>query len=185
LIANVDLALRFPVGQIEYWASEYSYLDEETSHIERVIGPRCRAAGYIGQADFLFICKWKSLRQKGRYGRNSASVIEEASGIALGASDERLRIGVLRILEGVGWPTASTLLHFAHPEPYPILDFRALWSLGVEVSPTHYDFATWWDYVTTCRRIAESAGTSIRDLDRALWQYSKKNQRIEVEGDRG
>lgn len=182
---GVDLALRFPVGEIEYWASKYSYLDEQTTHIERVIGPRCQAAGYIGRADFLFICEWKSLRQKGRYARNSASVVKEASGIALGASDERLRIGVLRVLEGVGWPTASTLLHFAHPEPYPILDFRALWSLGVESPPGYYDFTTWWGYVTTCRRIAESARVTIRQLDRALWQYSRQNQGAEFEGDRG
>ncbi len=37
---------------------------------------------------------------------------------------------VLRFLDGVEWPTASTILHFCGARPYPILDYRALWSLG-------------------------------------------------------
>ena len=41
-------------------------------------------------------------------------------------------------LRGVGVPVASALLHFAVPERYPILDFRALESLGDRRRRTHY-----------------------------------------------
>ena len=74
---------------------------------------------------------------------------------------------------------ASTILHFTHREPYPILDFRALWSLGIEQQPAYYVFSMWWEYVATCRRLADQAGVSARELDRALWQYSKENQRLD------
>ena len=38
----------------------------------------------------------------------------------------------LLTLTGVGVPTASTLLYFAFPDAYPVLDVRALESLGVK-----------------------------------------------------
>lgn len=168
---------RFPIGDVKYWAARYSYPTDE--HIERVIVPRARERGYLERAELLYICEWKSQRQKARFSLNSARTVEEVTRIALAADDERVRIGVLRILEGVGWPVASTLLHFTHRDPYPILDYRALWSLGVEQPPAYYEFATWWNYVTSCRRLAVSAGVSARELDRALWQYSKENQGAE------
>lgn len=76
----------------------------------------------------------------------------------------------------MNWPTASVLLHFGARDPYPILDFRALWSLGVK-APTSYDFELWWEYTCCCRKLARKSGVSMRILDRALWQFSKSNQR--------
>ena len=49
---------------------------------------------------------------------------------------------VLIALEGVGVPTASMLLHFAFPDDYPILDVRALESLGPR-SRTVYPVEYW------------------------------------------
>ena len=70
---------------------------------------------------------------------------------------------------------ASVILHFRFDNTYPILDFRALWSLGIE-ERNKYDFELWWAYVLCCRKLARRAGVSMRTLDRALWQYSKENQ---------
>jgi len=95
--------------------------------------------------------------------------------VALGARDERHRIGVLQLLDGVSWPTASVLLHFGSPDPYPILDFRALWSLGVKTRLA-FTFPYWWDYVQACRTLAAQTGVWMRTLDRALWQYSKDHR---------
>ena len=81
------------------------------------------------------------------------------------------------MLDGVGWPTASVLLHFGHAEPYPILDYRALWSCGVPRPPSQYSFGLWWPYTRFCREITRRYGISMRTLDRALWQYSKERQR--------
>lgn len=76
-------------------------------------------------------------------------------------------------LSGVGLPTASVLLHFAFPEALPILDVRALESLGIR-GRSSYTPAFWSAYVTACREIAARHGVSLRTLDKALWQYSKE-----------
>lgn len=81
-------------------------------------------------------------------------------------------------LHGVSWPTASVVLHFWHNDPYPILDFRALWSLGFDKQPTYYTFDIWSKYTDFCRRLAKESEVSMRTADRALWQFSSENQKI-------
>ena len=56
--------------------------------------------------------------------------------------------------------------------PYPILDVRALASLGV-TAPPRYTFPFWWAYTTFTRSLSRQTGLSMRDLDRGLWQFSK------------
>jgi len=73
--------------------------------------------------------------------------------------------------------TASVLLHFGYRDLYPILDFRALWSLSVEPPKEGYDFEFWSAYTTHCRELARQAEVDMRTLDRALWQYSSDNQK--------
>ena len=70
---------------------------------------------------------------------------------------------------------ASVILHFCHRDPYPILDFRALWSLGAEEPASGYNSDFWQQYTTTCRALAAEAACPLRTLDRALWAYSKAN----------
>ena len=79
-----------------------------------------------------------------------------ATGRALAATDEASRIAALLELEGVGVPTASTLLYFAFPDDYPILDVRALESLGVKPR-SQYPVSFWLEYLGACREIASGA----------------------------
>jgi hypothetical protein len=95
---------------------------------------------------------------------------------AFAATDESLKIDLLRTLDGVEWPTASTLLHFGDRRPYPILDYRALWSLGFETLP-RYTMEFWLAYLAFTRQLARRLKIDIQVLDRALWQYSKARQR--------
>ncbi len=95
----------------------------------------------------------------------------------MGSADECFRVLALRILQGVDWPTASVLLHFGVVESYPILDYRALWSLGWKRPPT-YTFPFWMAYVQYCRNLARQNHLSMRQLDRALWNYSKQHQGV-------
>ncbi|MDP9347725.1 MAG: hypothetical protein M3P24_01045 [Gemmatimonadota bacterium] len=122
------LAARYPSSiKLADWEAEKS--------IEREISPRVREVGYYSKPDFLVLTRWKSPRAQRRCEQNPAEFIEEATRTALGARDERLRIGILRLLDGVDWPTASVLLHFGSRDPYPILDFRALWQFSKENQP--------------------------------------------------
>ena len=166
--------LRFPSDRIPYWASRYSYPGE--SRIVDELGPEARARGYLTRHEFLVLCRWKTPRSQPRCARNPATRIRDATMIALATEDERAKIGILRLLEGVEWPTASVILHFCDRRPYPILDYRALWSLGYRKPPT-YTFDFWWAYTSFTRALARSTGYSMRDIDRALWQYSKENQK--------
>jgi hypothetical protein len=70
---------------------------------------------------------------------------------------------------------ASSILTVVDPVRFTILDFRALWSLGIE-RVTYYPFGSYLEYLAACRRIAADARTNLPSLDRALWRYSKENQ---------
>ena len=68
------------------------------------------------------------------------------------------------------------LRDFFHRHPYPILDYRALWSLSLKL-PKCYSFEFWWAYVEYCRELSSRNGVDMRTLDKALWQYSKEKQK--------
>lgn len=164
---------RLDLDEIEYWAERYT-VDELERRIEAEVAPRARRAGLLDPGDFLTLCEWKSVRILPRCRKNPESRIRELTRCALSiAQDESVRIDVLTLLSGVQYPVASVILHFCHRDPYPILDFRALWSLGLE-EPESYTFEFWWAFVRTCRRLAEATGLPMRTVDRALWQFSKE-----------
>jgi hypothetical protein len=77
-------------------------------------------------------------------------------------------------LEGVGVPTASALLHFGFPSDYPILDVRALESLGQPTTRTTYSVTYWLRYLAACRGLAAEHRVTLRTLDKALWQHSSE-----------
>ena len=119
------------------------------------------------------MCSWKTVRSRPKVAANTEAAVVDATRRALAAVDEPSRIAALLELEGVGVPTASTLLYFAFPDDYPILDVRALESLGVKPRST-YPVSFWLEYLETCRDLSRRAGVSIRTLDKALWQHSKE-----------
>ncbi|MEX0779804.1 MAG: hypothetical protein WD491_10830 [Balneolales bacterium] len=132
-------------------------------------------AGFLTKEQLKLLALWKSPRSAGHIEKNREAYIKEITMFSLSATDERSIIETLTLLDGVGWPTASVILHLFHKDPYPILDFRALWSVEAKL-PSSYAFSFWWDYVRICRAMALRNGVDMRTLDRALWQYSKENQ---------
>ena len=135
-----------------------------------------RARGHYTREEFIEVCAWKTPRSRPRVAANSETAVAEATGRALAASDEATRFAALVELQGVGAPTASTLLYCALPDDYPILDVRALESLGVKPRSV-YPMSFWLECLEACRALALSSGVSIRTLDKALWQYSKEKSR--------
>lgn len=164
--------LRFRPRRIEELAGRYAY-ENDLRILD--IGRAACEAGEFSFEGFLALCEWKSPRTKSHCRKNTPGEVAEVTRLALSTSSERLRIQALRCLHGVDWPTASALLHFAHADPYPILDVRALWSLGFDKRPAcSFDF--WWRYVQQCRELSHRHNVDMRTLDRALWQYSKEQQ---------
>jgi len=165
--------LRFPASALSQWAARNT--DSGYLPFQNVIGPTVAARGHMERQEFLAMCEWKSPRTKSRCARNSANLIEEVTSVALSARSEELRIHSLTALCGVGWPTASVFLHFCSKARYPILDFRALWSLSIDKPPV-YTFEFWWAYTVFCRALADRHSLTMRELDKALWKYSEQKQ---------
>ena len=181
---TLGFRLRFPAKDIQALAERYWDYGTEKDRaleieIENEISPQVCKRGYYTQTEFLKLAEWKSKRPRRHYKKNLEEYVQEVTRISLGARNERIRIESLMLLDGVNWPTASVLLHFGSRDRYPILDFRALWSLSTEV-PKQYDFDFWWAYTLCCRRLAEKHKVSMRTLDRALWTHSKKKPREDL-----
>jgi len=169
----VNPSLRFKQNEIINISKRYNYQGSEDVLI--ALKPAVILRGHLTLNELKQVAYWKTPRSASHISRNDARFVEEISGFAFSANSERARIEILTLLDGVSWPTASVILHLFHHEPYPIIDYRALWSLSLEVPP-QYKFAFWWFYVETCRELATTAQVDMRTLDRALWQYSKENQ---------
>jgi hypothetical protein len=163
---------RMPLAQVREWAGRFG---EDADRALEVIAPAIRRRGFFRRDEFLEAYAWKTRRTLGRAEKYSEAEIADVTGVAFRQTDEKLRIGLLRVLDGVDWPVASTLLHVGVSADYPILDFRALWSLG-STKPAYVNFEFWWAYVQCCRRLAADAGVTVRELDKALWAHAAANQ---------
>ncbi len=173
---------RFPPHDIEplaehYWAYSSPAQQEREHSIIDKLAPMFRQRGYLNLDELVVLATWKSPRIVPRVrDRNNGAFVRETTHTALSSSvSEEMRIKILTILQGVKWPVASVILHFGFDDLYPILDFRALWSLR-EPQPTTYTLDLWLRYTHFCRQYSKEHHVSMRVLDRALWTYSKEEQ---------
>jgi hypothetical protein len=169
-VNTLAFELQFPAEEIGALARRFPVSDE--TRLEAV-GAAVRARGHYTRPEFIEVCAWKTPRSRPRVAANSEAAVIAATTRALGSDDETTRIVALLELNGVGVPTASTLLYVAFPAEYPILDVRALESLGVRARST-YPVSFWLAYLDACRTLARRSGVSLRTLDKALWQRSKE-----------
>lgn len=163
--------LQFPAEEIEPLAARFGSTDDSRL---LALGVAAQARGHYTLEEFIEVCAWKTIRSRPKVAGNAAAAVTDATGRALRAADEEERIRALLELAGVGVPTASVLLYCAFPDDYPILDVRALESLGVKPR-SQYPVSFWLEYVSACRQLARREGVSIRTLDKALWQHSKES----------
>jgi EcsC protein family len=169
--APPEFVLQFDPSEIEPLAARFAYADDAAA---QAAGAAARARGFYADDELALVCAWKTPRSRPLVSDNSPDDIEAATRMALGAeAAESERVEALTSLRGVGLPSASALLHFAFPADYPILDVRALESLGVPGRST-YSTAFWQRYLAACRTLAATHAVTIRTLDKALWQYSKE-----------
>lgn len=165
--------MRIPISRAAFHALHEAYTGGgDELLLPLVAGVKKRR--FLSLPELEALCRWKSARPLPRIRSNSNAEVEEITRWALSSSIERVRIEALLLLHGVSWPMASSVLHWFHPDPYPVLDVRALWSLGQSV-PSSFSFPFWWQYVVTCRGLARRFRMPMRAVDRALWQYSKAN----------
>lgn len=128
-------------------------------------------AGVCNREHLAEIFEWKTKgRGRSRLLRNSDMEISDALSLAISAKTERAAIAVLIGLQGVQVPVASAVLTAIEPERYTVIDFRALEALGTKSNDRSVNF--YLAYLDFCRQLAKTYRVSLRDLDRALWQWS-------------
>ena len=172
--STFKLAPRIRSAHVKRYAALYA-AEVDDAALATAAGARRR--GYLTKREFMVLGDWKTPRSRPRRAANSEALVREATRLALGATSDELKIGILRQLQGVDWPTASVILHLCDRGAYPILDVRALWSAGAGTPLPTYTTGLWIGYVALTRELARRARCSMREVDRALWQYSKQHQR--------
>jgi len=133
---------------------------------------------YLRREDLIRIGNWKSKRSKRHYENeeNDDLTVREITHLSFNAKSEKARINSLLTLKGVGWPVASAILHFAFPAKYPIMDFRVISSLSLD-QPSSYNFSFWQKYCCEIHKISKKYKLPLRTVEKALWKYSKENQK--------
>jgi hypothetical protein len=164
---SLSFKLRFGATRIKMLAAEYEYEDNADA-LEA--GKRIQAGDH-SLANLLTIAKWKSRRSSGRILGNTEAEVADALRLAVSATTERAAVAVLTGLRGVDVPVASAILAAIDPARFTIIDRRALESLGIERPSPTVDF--YLEYLAHCRQLASANGVSLRELDQALWQWSK------------
>jgi len=172
--------MRIKIEKILKYAQRYDLGIQGTADelIEKELRQWFSKHKYLNRENLIKLGRWKSPRALKQYKDpiNSDEGVKELTSFALSSGDEFIRIMCPQLLRGVSWGVASVILHFAYPDDYTIIDFRAVWALGWR-QPAFYTFDYWMKYTNFVRNLAEEAGVSLRVLDKALWQYSKENQR--------
>jgi len=166
----------FTRQQILKLAKRYSYKTKDEA-VEKEIKKWLRLHKYLDRDKFIRLCLWKTPRQRNNYKKNDDLTVREITSFSFSAKSERAKIESLQISYGVSYPIASTILHFAFPNRYPIMDFRVIESLEWK-QPKSYSFAFWQKYCNKIRGLSKKYKLPIRTIDKALWAYSKENQKI-------
>lgn len=150
------------------------------------VGPAMRARGHATLEDLLEIGRWKSSRATGRMRRNDPADVIDVSAMAFKSqTPSRLRHRILTLLSGVGVPVASAVLTVWDPTAHTVTDWRARGSLArLEGVPDDVPDLPYVAYNEWSVETAAQLGVTLRDLDRALWSWSKLGHR-DAPPDRG
>lgn len=160
------------------FVTEYAPRYEITGIEQRVLekdGPKARKKGRMKRKSFLRVGQWKGLAVLNLLEHHAKSDIRFITSIALDDdTPDRFRIDILRTLDGVGVPLASSLLSAVYPKRFAIMDARAVGALHAaghldSDNPARIDYL---DYISTLMTLAESCGCAPVELYRALYAWS-------------
>jgi hypothetical protein len=164
-----QFSLQFKPAEMARLAKRYGYKSDDDA---LAAGSRIRA-GHYGRQHLVTIFNWKTKgRGRSRLSGNSDGEIADALNLASHAKTERAAVAVLLGLRGVQVPVASAILTAIYPKRYTVIDFRALEALGCDSKDRSVNF--YLAYLKTCRQLALKYDVTLRNLDRALWQWSSE-----------
>lgn len=164
--------LQFRVTQIRELASRYASHQDEAA----LKAGQCIAGGDFCRKNLEEVFEWKTGgRGRSRLRDNSDEEIADALRLAVEAKTPRAAVAVLTGLHGVAVPVASAILTVIDPACYTIIDWRALEALGISAPNPSTEF--YLAYLAKCRKIVDKNPghcDNLRQLDRAMWQWSKE-----------
>ncbi len=163
--------LKITTRIVDDYSAKYGRGPANERRLFEEVGPRVADRGFYERDEFLEVVRWKNNRGLGHAEANTAAEIQEASRLALWASDP-WSWRILTLLSGVGTAVASALLTVASPDRYTVIDRRAVGTLRT-AERLGDDWPSYNRYLELCRGIADDVGVSLRTLDRALWKYSQ------------
>ncbi|WP_345031777.1 hypothetical protein [Brevibacterium pityocampae] len=160
------------------FVAEFAPRYEITGIEQRVLekdGPKARKKGRMKRKGFLRVGQWKGLAVLNRLEHHAKHDIRFITSVALDDdTPDKFRIDILRSLDGVGVPLASSLLSAVYPERFTIMDARAVGALHAaghldSDNPARIDYL---DYISTLMTLADACGCSPVELYRALYAWS-------------
>ena len=166
---------------IEKWHPLYDNSDIggdyiEYEHIVEKVSYDVSTQGTISKSTFYDIINWKSARTKGKL-RSDYTYYADTIRKVLAALEHQ-RLSILIELDGIGVPIGSTILHFIYPNIYPIIDVRVanvLCNFGYLKAKTR-SINNYKKYHKVILNIESQSKYSLREIDRALFAYDKKNK---------
>jgi hypothetical protein len=168
-----NFTLQYDSAKIPFLVSEYLRAQGNQDQAMEVSGKRM-AQGQFTRSDFETVCRWKSPRKIGLLAENTDAQIRLAIDNARIASNPRDAVHSLVVLHGVGVKMATAILTAMFPDDHTVLDFRGLEALGVGNGESVNLYVL---YLGECVRLARQYGVTLRDFDRANWQWSKLKSR--------
>ena len=168
-------------NEVQWYAECYKRLPpaEKTRFVtaaeaDEFLGRRLRAAAcrrHLTLLDLEETARWKfpgpfllKLVKK-----NTPEEVRKLTEASFAAKDnEALRAEKLLGVKGVGWPMASTILHFAFPDCHPVVDKKVMKVVG---GPAVFSHKHWEPYIALCQSAATKYNVTLRELDRALWTF--------------
>ncbi|QCP05004.1 hypothetical protein [Brevibacterium sp. CS2] len=159
---------------VETYAPRYEVTDLEKRVLTKD-GPKARKKGKMKRKSFLRVGEWKGLAVLNRLELHPKDEVAFITEIAIDSdTPDRFRVDILRTLDGVGVPLASSLLSAVYPDRFAILDARAVSALHAtghlsSENPARIEYR---DYLAVITELADSTGCSPQEIYRALYAWS-------------
>jgi hypothetical protein len=163
---------------IDGWAKKYDQNNQDEKKKEDNIFKSIKAIGSpphcLTKEVLIKVADWKAPRAKGYVDKNDPYYVEEVTRVSFTTKNEKLKLEVLTLLDGVYIRMASTVLHYCFPDLYSVMDWRAWESLRKlhKISGRIENaYGCYKRYNDVCQEIAKQFHVSLRILDKALWQW--------------
>ena len=139
--------------------------EEEYNLIQNKVSDEISHIGTLSRDTFPQVMDWKDFESYQR-------IIEYST-----EAPDEIKLPILCILDGVGIPVASTILHFVYPDKFPIVDYRVTEVLNDadKLESQSITQSSYKVYLKAIMDICREIGCDIRTLDRALFAYHKFN----------